>query len=67
MKKYKNLATRNREISDRILESIYLLDVLELITDGEAKTDVIIKAIKKHLKYGFREIEACRKIVALGE
>ena len=67
MKKHKNLVTRNREISQCILESMYLLDILEKLIDGEARADVIIRTMRKHLKCGFREIETCRKIVAFGE
>ena len=63
MKKQKNLATRNKEISSNIMEAIYLTDALSELTEYEGKTSVLIRAIKKHLTHAFKEIETCRKIV----
>ena len=37
MKKYKNLEERSRIISEKLLESIYLLEILEQACESQAK------------------------------
>ena len=65
MKRRKNLAELTRDISGRLLDSMYLAEVLEEQIDGEAKSDIILKILKNNMKSAFYNIEECRKVIAI--
>ena len=67
MKRRKTLVMRNKEISSKILESIYLSDLLLRVTENEPQINMACETIKKNLTYAFKEIETCRKIIAIGD
>ena len=64
MKKQKTLFQINRQISEKLLEAIYLLDILRDITEGEAKQDTLILKIKQNIKSSFDQILPSRKILS---
>ena len=64
MKKQKTLFQMNRQISEKLLEAIYLLDILRDIAEGEAKQDTLILKIKQNIKSSFDQILLCRKILS---
>lgn len=67
MKKQRSISELNKEISGYLLDSINLLEILENITDGEAREDVLIGLIKRKIKSAFFDIEKCRKIVCISD
>ena len=67
MKKNKSLAKISKNISSKILDSIYLIDVLDDLADGEAKELTILNIIRNNLKTSFNDIEQCRKIISIPE
>ena len=64
-KKHKNLAQLNKEISNRLLNSCYLLEILEDIMGGEAKEGILIDTVKRNVLKSFDDIEKCRKIISM--
>ena len=67
MDENRNLAQIQKEISSKILDSIYLTDVLSDLTDGEAKFCTIVNHIKNNLQISFKDIEQCRKMISIPE
>ena len=65
MKKIKNLEERSRLISEKLLETIYLLEILEDAYEGEAKEGTIINLASKNINIAFNEIEKCRKMISV--
>ena len=57
MKKYKNLEERCRIISEKLLETIYLLEILEDFCESDAKAGTLISMTN--------EIEKCRKLISV--
>ncbi len=64
MKRQKTLAQMSKQISNNLLESIYLLDILRDIVGGEAKQDTLILKIKQNIKASFKQILICRKFIS---
>ena len=64
MKKNKDLNYLNKKISNRLLESIRLLDILETLIDGKAKEDILISIIKQNIKTSFNDIQDCRRMIS---
>ncbi len=67
MKKYKNLEDRNRIISEKLLESIYLLEILEETYESQAKEGTLINLAIKNINIAFKETEKCRKMISITE
>ena len=67
MKKNKDLNYLNKKISNRLLESIRLLDILETLIDGKAKEDILISIIKQNIKKSFNDIQDCRRMISFGD
>ena len=67
MKKNKDLNYLNKKISNRLLESIRLLDILETLIDGKAKEDILISIIKQNIKTSFNDIQDCRRMISFGD
>ncbi|MBQ3311434.1 hypothetical protein IJG72_05085 [bacterium] len=56
-----NLAELTKDISNRLLETKYLLDIMEDIIDGESKLETLHKQVMKNIISAFHEIEECRQ------
>ena len=67
MKKYKNLEDRNRIISEKLLESIYLLEILEETYESQAKEGTLINLAIKNINIAFKETEKSRKMISITE
>ena len=67
MNKNKNLNCLNKKISNRLLESMRLLDILETLIDGKAKEDILINIIKQNIKTSFNYIQECRHMISTGD
>ena len=57
------LAEHGKNISGKLLESIYLLEILDEIIDGEAKSGTVLSIIKKNICSAFTEIEDIRRMI----
>ncbi|MBO6257463.1 hypothetical protein J6N69_05460 [bacterium] len=64
MKKYKNLEERSRIISEKLLESIYLLEILEQACESQAKKGTLVNIAIKNVNIAFKEVEKCRKMIS---
>ncbi|MBO6271934.1 hypothetical protein J6O48_04045 [bacterium] len=60
MEKESNLAELTKYASDKLLESVYLIDALEELTDIDPKCGTIISIIKNNINFAFDNIEQCR-------
>ena len=56
MENEKSLATMNQQVSAKLLESMYLLDILEDLLEGNAKESIILSLVIKNIKFSFDEI-----------
>lgn len=56
-----NLAELGRNISDKLVDSKYLIDILEEIAEGEPKLQILINLLKQNIMSAFKEIEECRQ------
>ena len=61
MERELTLAELTKDISGNLADSINLLNILEELADGEAKSDTLISIIKKNITSSFRNIETCRQ------
>lgn len=64
MENTKNLSELTKEISNNILNSLILSEILKDIIDGNAKEDILISYIYKNIKNAFDNIELCRKAIS---
>ena len=60
MEKEKNLAELTRDISNSLLNSINLLEILKEITDIDSKTGTVLTLIQNNLNSAFENLENCR-------
>ena len=67
MKKSKSIAKYYKNISGNLLDSIWLLETLYVLNDGEAKMGTIITIINKKIRSAFNDISECRKKIAANE
>ncbi len=56
-----NLAELGRNISDKLVDSKYLIDIMEEIAEGEPKLQILINLLKQNIMSAFKEIEECRQ------
>ena len=52
-----------KNIAKELVDILYLLQVLEHISDGEGKTSTLLNIIIKKTKFAFKNVEECRKIL----
>lgn len=67
MKKYKNLEERSKIISEKLLETIYLLEILEDFCESDAKAGTLVSMANKNINISFHEIEKCRKLISVSD
>jgi hypothetical protein len=60
MDKEQNLAELTRDISENLLTSINLLEILEEISEAEPKTGTVISLLQTNLRAAFEGLEICR-------
>jgi|GEM_PF-4225467 len=51
----------SRNIAGRLLEALYILDIMETLAEGDGKSEILIKMLKHNIKPAFDEIEECRR------
>ena len=64
-KNKRNLEYYTKNISGKILDTLYLAEILEDLIDGEKKSYILIKSIEQNLKAAFNQIEKCRKVISV--
>ncbi len=65
--KQRNLSEISRDISDMLLESFRLLEILEELIAGEAKEDLLISIVKNNVESAFKDIEKCREMISVAD
>ena len=65
MTEQKTLAEKSGSISDKLLNSIYLVEILSDIVDGEAHEATLLEIVRQNLKSAFQEVEECRELISL--
>lgn len=63
MKNKFNLKTSQRHIASSLLQTIYIIDILEEIADGDGKMTAMLNYIRKNVRFSFNETEKCRKLL----
>ena len=51
----------SRNIAGRLLEALYILDIMEALIEGDGKSEILIKMLRHNIKPAFDEIEECRR------
>lgn len=64
MEDTKNLKNLTAKISNNLLETISVLDILEEIIDGERKESFLVSSMQERIHNAFSDIEECRKLIA---
>lgn len=64
MTENKNFKNLSMDISNKLLNSIYHLRILEDYTDGNIKEEILVKNIKIQIEEIFSHIEECRKLIS---
>ena len=67
MKNNKRLTKLHKNISGNLIDSIWLLETLSVLNDGEAKMGTILNIIEKKIKSAFNDISECRRIAYTGD
>ena len=65
MEEFKNLEELTKNISDKLLDSISMLEILRDIIEGELKEDFLISSTHKNIKQSFNDTEKCRKLISI--
>ena len=65
MQEFKNLEQSMKFISDSLLESLTMLDILDELIDYSIKESTIISNIRNNIKNSFEQTELCRGIVSV--
>lgn len=61
----RNLAEITRDISNRLLNSKYIVETLAEITENEAKTDFLLSTLKDNICSAFWDTEECRQKICI--
>lgn len=65
MEEPKNLEELTKKISNDLIDTINLLDILEEILEGKRKEDFLVNSIKKNVRNAFNNIESCRQLISI--
>ena len=63
--KTKNLEQLCKDVSDNLIDSLILVEVLEDIIEGERKMYSMLTIIEQKLKNAFSDIETCRGYISV--
>lgn len=55
------LAELTQNISDKLLDSIYIVELLDEIIEPNAKIEILTKQLKEKIKDAFEKTEQCRQ------
>ena len=64
MKKHKNLAKMSEDISAELIDSIYLLRIMEELLQSNGQLCVLLKTIKGKTTSAFYKTEKYRKLIS---
>lgn len=64
MEESKNLKELTAKVYNDILNTLYLLEILEEIVDGDRKEDFLVLTAKNNIHNTFDNIEHCRKLIS---
>jgi len=64
MKNSKNLAKLSEDISNELIDSIYLLRILDDLLQSDGQLCVLLKTIKNKTTTAFHKTEKCRKLIS---
>lgn len=64
MEEIKNLKELTKRISNNLLETISVLDILEEIIDGKRQESFLVSSMQDRIYNAFNDIEECRKLIA---
>lgn len=65
MQEFKNLEQATKLISDNLLESLTMLEILDELVDYSIKESTLISKIKINLKNSFEQTELCRSVISV--
>jgi len=65
MEQRTNLAELQKDISEKLLSSKRLLDVLEDLIEDNVHGEELLIIVKSNIESAFDEIEECRKMVSI--
>ena len=65
MEESKNLADLTKDISNQLICSIELPDILEDVVDGERKEYFLVSSLQKNINKAFKDIEICRQMISV--
>ena len=65
MEENKNLEELTRNISDKLLDSMSMLEILRDIIDGKQKEDFLVSSTLKNIEQSFNDIEKCRNLISV--
>ena len=58
-----NIEILLKGVSNNLIETEYVLDILYQISDGDGKIETLLNLIGNNTKTSFKNIEFCRKII----
>lgn len=64
MEHFENILQLNKDISSKLLDSIYLLEILDDLIDGEPKEGTILSVLKQNIISSFQEISDMRRLIS---
>ena len=62
---YMNIVELNRDISNKLIDSFYLLEILEELSNYDAKEGILLSLVKNNIKSAFDNIEKCRSMISI--
>lgn len=65
MEEIKNLEQLTAEVSNLLLDSKNLLEILEDIVEGERKEYFLVASLQKNISKAFDDIEICRELISI--
>lgn len=67
IKEQRNLAEISRDISNRLPDSIYVVEILDELECMGAKESAMLSKIGENIRNTFKDIERCRTIISIAE
>jgi len=65
MEEKKNLEQLTAEISNKLYDSINLLEILEEIAECNRKEGFLVSSLLKNINQAFNDIETCRQMISV--
>ena len=64
MEEQTNLQKMTEEISNKLLDTKYILDVLEELTECDPRENILISQARERVESSFLTVENCRRLIA---